>query len=255
MKKMAYSLCLLALSWNTLYARTWEAGIVVSSGTQVRIWKNGLYTHDAIAGSPGESTNCGTVTFYLDIGSEDSGARYGPSLSPGTTYTIVIGGRAVDLTTPSQGNDLGDFVVIYDNGNFSLCIAGGNPAPTLSNQRNWVAYDVTVKNSFNAGNVMVSWASGGGTYSSGVSFVWENGTNLTLQAIDRQNFPENGVNYVRVYQSWDKDGLVLVTKPQLSATVTVNVTATYTANFKKEYCVSFQNNFAGAGNGGVIKVN
>jgi hypothetical protein len=58
---------------------------------------------------------------------------------------------------------------------------------------------------------------------------------------------------VRRFDTWSGPGITPPTGG--SITITVNQNATYTANFKPEYNIIFQNNFAGVGNGGVIKVN
>jgi hypothetical protein len=111
MKKINLLLLTVAFAGQIAFATTWEMGIAVNSGTRVRIWRNGFYTHDAKAGSAGSQENCDyTATFYLHIGTDYT--AYGLPLSPGTTYTIVISGRAVDLTTPSSGN-LGDFIIVF----------------------------------------------------------------------------------------------------------------------------------------------
>ncbi|MGC8898881.1 MAG: T9SS type A sorting domain-containing protein, partial [Bacteroidota bacterium] len=245
-----------ALSTDFLSAATWEMGIPVSSGTRVRIWQTGQYTHDAIAGANGQQNACGyTVSFYLDIGDDNTGGVYGSPLCPGTTYTIVIGNRAVDLITPAADGDLGDFLIIYQGGHFSLQVCAGNPHALLRNERDWIAYAIAVKNSFDAGSVIVD----GSTNPSGVQLIWERASSHTLGAIDRQYIqdPGNGQWYYRIYQKWmnTTTGMTLATAPQLSASITVTGDATYTANFAKEFNIWFENSFAGVGNRGIMKVN
>jgi hypothetical protein len=110
--------------------------------------------------------------------------------------------------------------------------------PSISNERDWV--DITVRNSFDAGTVKID----GTTYSSGVIFGCGSGTNHTLEAIDGQS----SSGYVQRFNNWSTGASTL------SITVNVSQSATYTANFKPEHNIIFQNNFAGVGSGGVIKV-
>jgi hypothetical protein len=108
-------------------------------------------------------------------------------------------------------------------------------------------YSITVENSFGGGVVKVD----GIIYNSPKQFIWNHGENHTLEAIDRQNFPENGINYIRVFQNWSG----LSTASTLSTILSVNQNGTCRANFWKEFNINFQNSFTGVGNVGVIKVN
>jgi len=100
-------------------------------------------------------------------------------------------------------------------------------------------YNVTVRNSFDAGSVKVD----GATYSSGTTFAWVNGEQHTLEAIDGQSYN----NYVRHFTDWSGG----ISSSNISVTLTVSQNTTCTANFLKEFNIGFQNGFTG----GVIKVN
>jgi len=110
---------------------------------------------------------------------------------------------------------------------------------------------IIVKNAFAAGNVKVD----GVTYPSGTSFSWTSGSTHTIEAIDRQYVQEsaNGKWYYRIYQNWQKNSdPPSGTNPR---TITVDGSATYTANFLKQFDITFQNNFIGVGNAGVMNIN
>jgi len=112
-------------------------------------------------------------------------------------------------------------------------------------------YNVIVKNDFNGGDVKVDGATYSDIGSDGEVFNWRESTfPHTVEALDGQSFG----GYGRRYQSWtppsgppDATNPLSVPKPSSSS-------VTYRANFKKEYNITFQNNFIGVGNAGVMKV-
>lgn len=113
-------------------------------------------------------------------------------------------------------------------------------------------YTVYVKNDFGGGNVKVD----GTTYydipTNGKDFTWRESTfPHSVEAIDGQSYS----GYVRRYQYWTLPGGLAddvnpqyVPKPSSSS-------VTFTANFRPEFNLTFQNNFIGVGNCGIIKVN
>ncbi len=109
-----------------------------------------------------------------------------------------------------------------------------------------VFYDITVKNSFEGGEVIVD----GQNYASGTTFSWEENTQHTLEAFD-QDWPDPN-NYFRVFQNeWIK-GTQTFTENPLTITVTEN--ATYKAKFLRRFDFEVDNSFLGAGGGGQIKI-
>jgi hypothetical protein len=147
MKKFICILSILLMGFEVGYSMVWEMALVVNSGTRVKIWRNGVYTHNIIAGSQGKVHTgvSDSATFYLDIGNDgECQERYGPALLAGTTYTIVIGGDAVQLTTPPVDSCLGDFVITYAADTFSLININATN-PQIGSTFDWTSIDVSEK--------------------------------------------------------------------------------------------------------------
>lgn len=116
---------------------------------------------------------------------------------------------------------------------------------TLVTQANWNSKTVTVKNSFNSGNVKID----SETYPSGVSKSFGTPTfPHTLEAIQGQS----SGGYVQAFnlwknnQGWERNTIAA----SISAT-----SATYTSDFSNQFNITFQNQFPDGSSGGVIKVN
>jgi hypothetical protein len=112
----------------------------------------------------------------------------------------------------------------------------------------WTGYyrrktiNVTVQNSFSGGEVKVNSSQGSaGTW----TIAWWD--YQSLEAVNRQTIE----GYVRVYQYWATPS---GNKYLISISIIPKPDQTYTANFKKEFNITFQNNFIGVGNAGVMKV-
>ena len=244
-------LLFLALSVNgflfpAAFANTWEVGVSAAPGTRVRIYHNSIRTHNSSAGSYYSTTSCNNVSanWYVDNGDDNTGGVYGPALEPGERYTLVVGGWAVDFTAPGPEGNRGDFIIEFRAALSPHFVLHACTASTsLSNERAWLEFDVTVRNSFDAGIVKAD----GVEYASGTTFGWSGAH--TLEAIDGQSIG----GYIQRYQDWTKPNLDHDQTNPLPITVTGD--GTYTANFAKEFNIWFENSFVGVGNKGVIKVN
>jgi hypothetical protein len=104
-------------------------------------------------------------------------------------------------------------------------------------------YRVIAKNSFNGGYLIVN----GQTVSSPANLDGPLNTQHTVERIDRQ-FHDN---YIRVFDGWS--GQAGGSNP--TVTLYLQNDGILTAEFVKELNITVQNNFAGTGNGGTIKIN
>jgi len=110
----------------------------------------------------------------------------------------------------------------------------------------------TVKNSFNAGKVIVD----GYEKNSGTQFSWEKNSNHSLAVNTRQYYEP----YWRIYQQWIDTKYPdnpLATSPDYTASVTATtdkVGTTFQADFKKEYNIVFKNYFSGTSERGQMTI-
>jgi hypothetical protein len=110
--------------------------------------------------------------------------------------------------------------------------------------------DITVKNSFGAGLMIIDDEPAIAIASSGKVYPWRESTfPHSVTAVNNQE--PIGNPYVKKFQNWSGPS---VNEPAHELDVPV-VTGTYTANFLNEYNLTFKNSFVGGGNGGVIRVN
>ncbi len=108
-----------------------------------------------------------------------------------------------------------------------------------------------VKNEFDGGTVKVK----GTVYSSPYSYNANWNSSHSIEAsMDGQLFQ----NYVRLFREWKKGGQQIATTKTTTINRTdngINTEYQYVAYFDKQFDITFQNNFIGVGNPGVIKVN
>lgn len=158
------------------------------------------------------------------------------------------------LNIPETG-DVGDFLIKYNTTYSTFSIVFNNSAVSINGPYNWIDHNITVKNSFNGGNLTVD----GNTYynvsSTGVPFTWEESTfPHTLTASEQYVWDSTKQNYFwRRFNNWHapSSGDHYINPFDIH---TIDGDGTYTANFLEEYNIVFQNHFCSGGNGGVITV-
>jgi len=249
MKKGLVSVLLILLV-KLAYAHTWEMGlrVVDTQGNPeskvVRLYLENEPSTPYREASSADYWIMDGANFISDVGDNNTSNASWVSINPGTYY-LRIDNSYVYIEIPEPPPGEGDFLIKYQFGLFS--IVWDHRGITMSGTGTWTFYTVTVRNSFDGGEVWVD----GSLRSSGSQFSWLSMTEHTLTAIDRQIFPEGGADYVRVFQGWQG--------PQSGTGLTLQAQATgdgtYTANFAKEFNIWFENSFVGVGNKGVIKVN
>ncbi len=197
---------------------------------------------------------------FLDIGSLWSNMGTATAYFDDLDYGINYKDYTSSSLTSAVKND-------FSSGHFNIGIISKNEGANLTYAYTSIYLKITykvaapkktiaVKNSFPGGSVIVD----GTRYDnigSGKSFDWTVGSTHTITAIDNQYAVDvDGQYYYHLYRSWsDGAGNTVVSSPQLTYTLTVSGDNTYTANFLRQCNISFQNNFVGVGNGGVINVN
>ncbi|OGU59403.1 MAG: hypothetical protein A2V66_16185 [Ignavibacteria bacterium RBG_13_36_8] len=108
----------------------------------------------------------------------------------------------------------------------------------------YVQPSIKVENEFGGGTVYVNSVS----KASGYSFTPDPGEYTSLEAIDQYYNP-----YQRYFAKWSTPNGDFSSRT-ISAPAPTSSHALYTVDFNNEYNITFQNNFTGVGNGGVIKV-
>ena len=185
--------------------------------------------------------------FWYHIG---AGTTYRSNMSPSGTQTISFSSNesfVSDIRT-----------ALIDNGIVSIGFESHTPGTeftlvnlySISLKVYYKLPGVTVKNSFDgvsAGVLKVD----GATYNSGVQFNWSPYENHTAEAID-----QSYAGYDRIFQEWRRNGQGISQQRSISINSDAGVgNITYEADFKKRVNITVRNNFAGTGNGGIIKVN
>ncbi|MGB9774871.1 MAG: hypothetical protein ACPL4I_12810, partial [Bacteroidota bacterium] len=248
MKKFFFILLMLVA--KIAYAHTWEMGLRVVDALgnpESKVIRLYLVNELSVPYREGISANYWIMdgaNFVSDVGDDNTSNGSWASIDAGTYYLRIDNGY-VRIDIPELPEGEGDFLIKYQFGLFS--IVWDHRGITMSGTGTWTFYTVGVRNSFDGGEIWVD----GSLTNSGSQFSWLGGTEHILRAIDRQVFPENGVDYVRVFQGWDgpQSGTSLTLEAQATGD------ATYTANFAKEFNIWFENSFAGVGNRGIMKVN
>lgn len=170
--------------------------------------------------------------FNVDGGSYSTPTNVGfPSLS---SFAELFGAYLGE-----GSHTIGVRLLIYDQYGFWQIVATASTNITLTKQ-----YDITVQNSYGAGNIIAD----GTQYTSGTTFTWNNGSSHTLGAIDGQS----SGGYVQSFDNWTGTGITPTASTSITLTVTQN--SSFSANFLKNFDISFQNNLPGA-SGGSINVN
>jgi hypothetical protein len=136
------------------------------------------------------------------------------------------------------------------NVSLSAAIAAyGQPTGYYREKKLW---RVTVQNSFTGGKVGVGGIEYDSPYTEGELY-WESTRNIDAVMDGRSHD-----NYVRRFVIWLREGSNYNTSKSTAVTITkynFSQPENYTAVFKKEFNITFQNNFIGVGNAGIIKVN
>ncbi len=179
----------------------------------------------------------------------------------GDMYFDNISYGAVNIALSSQ-EFIDDIQNSLSHGHINIGALGLNENQNETHARLWetrlevqytipggpVFYDITVKNSFEGGEVIVD----SDTVPSGSVFTWEENSEHSLEAFN-QNWPAPN-NYYRVFQNeWQKDGASYSSNNPILITVTED--AEYEAIFKKRLDFEVDNEFVDGGSGGSIKVN
>ena len=138
-----------------------------------------------------------------------------------------------------------DFNLGINLGNMTITEINDNRGVSEGSISNYVVYNITAKNSFDAAGDMdvdysrVTIPNGGQTYNWASPWFPHH-----LCAVDQQ---PNGINFMQRFTDWSTT--------QTDRTITINTgNGIYTANFLDEYNITFQNSFSDA-TGGVINVN
>ena len=173
------------------------------------------------------------------VSTSDSTFAIGP-LNYNTTYYIVIENKYARIDV-GPNNSTPDEHLTFQNNTFSLNAT--HNTFTFASQAAWNPKTVTVKNSFNSGDVKIDGVLYQNIGSSGITKSFGEPTfPHKLEAIDNQVVGE----VMNIYQSWTSDAGYFSSK--ILADIQA-ISTTYTANFLNQYNLTFKNSFVGVGNG------
>ncbi len=257
MKKFLLVSISFMLYCNLVFGYNWELGLKVVNNrglAQVKLVTLYKYSDNSVyrqSNSLDALYYSNQTNLFCDIGDNDTPDPTWISIARGD-YRLRIDNKYMVLNIPETG-DVGDFLIEYNTTYGSFSIVFNNSEVSINGPYNWIDHNITVKNSFNGGNLSVD----GNTYynvsSAGVSFTWEESTfPHTLTASEQYVWDSTKQNYYWMrFKNWQDPNSGTHTDNPYSIQVS---DGTYQANFLHEYNIVFQNHFCSGGNGGVIIV-
>lgn len=215
-------------------------------GATITIYDNHWQIVDIATTSYTPVEQDGNAFMYMEdepVSNPNAAYVIGP-LNYDSTYHFVIDNRYATIGIGSQVESPDEH--LHFNG-YTFSLDATHKVFTLVNQGDWNPKTVTVKNSFNSGNVKVDNVikNHGYTTSFGTpSFPH------TLEAINNQY---NSAGYKQKFQNWTENISNDVVNISLK-NLAVAVSAIHTANFLSQFNITFKNQHPGGEVGGDIKV-